>query len=178
MKAPKRIRDLPMLCDRLTIRPSTESDEPAIFAVESEAFGRDSEARMALALIASPQQTLSLVARCDDSVIGHVLLTEIGAPVRALALAPLAVTDKYREMQVGSRLVADALELARKAGYEAVFVLGDNLYYERFGFCSARADPFDVEWQGPHFMALELVPGALKGKKGKLTYPAAFFETV
>ncbi|GIL00560.1 MAG: N-acetyltransferase [Alphaproteobacteria bacterium] len=164
-----------MLCDGLVIAPSTPADEAAIFDVERDAFGRDDEARLALALMAAPAWTLSVVARRRDRVIGHVLLTEIGAPVRAAALAPLAVAAPYREMQVGSRLVADALERARQAGFEAVFVLGDNLYYERFGFSAALATPFAVEWQGPHFMALELVPGALAGKAGRLDYPPAFF---
>lgn len=167
-----------MFCDRLTIEPSSEADEAAIAAVEREAFNRDAEAKMALALIAGPEQTFSIVARCNGSVIGHVLLTEIGAPVRAVALAPLAVAKRFREMQVGSHLVAAAIDRARQAGYEAIFVLGDNLFYERFGFSAALADPFEVAWRGPRFMALELVPGALQGRKGKLAYPAAFFETV
>lgn len=165
-----------MFCDRLKIEPSSEADLAAIFDVEREAFDREAEARLALALIAAPVPTISLVARGGRGVIGHVLMTEITAPVRAMALAPLAVARKYREMQVGSRLVAEAIRCAGSSGYEAVFVLGDNLYYERFGFRSGLADSFDVEWQGPHFMALELAPGALRGRRGKLTYPPEFLE--
>ncbi len=56
-------------------------------------------------------------------------------------------------------------------------MLGDNLYYERFGFSSRLADPFEVGWQGRNFMALELVEGCLAGKSGKLAYPEAFFDS-
>jgi len=162
--------------DRIVIRAARKADAAGIAEAERRAFGRDDEARLALALIAGSARTISVVAACGDTIVGHVLFCEIGAPARALALAPLGVVPEFREMLVGSRLVADGLERARKAGYEAVFVLGDNLYYERFGFSSALADAFDVEWQGPHFMALELVPGALSGKSGTLVYPAVFSE--
>ncbi|MCB1451198.1 MAG: N-acetyltransferase [Nitratireductor sp.] len=164
-----------MLCKKLTIRESADDDASAIVTVQSEAFGRKDEADLSLQLISAPPHTISLVAECNGDIAGHVLLTEIGAPVRAMALAPLAVLPKFREMQVGSILVKAAIEKAKAAGYEAIFVLGDNAYYERFGFVSNKADPFDIKWQGPHFMALELHEGALGGKSGKLHYPEAFF---
>ncbi|MCB1456120.1 MAG: N-acetyltransferase [Nitratireductor sp.] len=164
-----------MLSKRMTIRQSIASDGAAIVTVQSEAFGRTDEADLSMRLISAPPNTISLIAESNGEVVGHVLLTEIGAPVRAMALAPLAVVPQFREMQVGSQLVRAAIDQAREAGYEAIFVLGDNAYYERFGFVSNKADPFDVKWQGPHFMALELREGALGGKAGKLQYPEAFF---
>lgn len=165
-----------MLCDRLTIRPSRPEDQSAILSVERKAFGRKDEARLVDQLIPAPLNTVSLVAECDGLVIGHILLTEIEAPVKALALAPLAVLADYREMQVGSTLVRAAIESARAAGYDAIFVLGDVFYYERFGFSSKLADSFSVRWQGRHFMALELKEDALKGRKGKLEYPEPFLR--
>ena len=165
-----------MLCNRLTIRPSRLEDQPAILGVERKAFGRGAEARLVDQLIPAPCETISLVAECDGRIVGHVLLTEIGAPVRSMALAPLAVLAEYREMLVGSSLVRAAIEAARSGDYDAIFVLGDVLYYERFGFSGKLADPFSVRWQGRHFMALELKEGALKGRSGKLEYPEAFLR--
>lgn len=165
-----------MLCDRVTIRPSRPEDQAGILSVERKAFGRKQEARLVDQLIPAPQYTISLIAECDGRIIGHVLLTEIGAPVKALALAPLAVLAEFREMQVGSRLVRTAIETAKTDGYEAIFVLGDVLYYERFGFSGKLADPFSVRWQGRHFMALELKDGSLKGRRGKLEYPEPFLQ--
>jgi putative acetyltransferase len=160
--------------DKLVVRISTEDDEPEIAAIHRLAFGRDGESELALDLIRSQIETISIVAQCDERVIGHILLTEIAASVRAVILAPLAVDSKYRELQIGSTLVRTALEIAKNAGFEAVFVLGDPLYYERFGFSSQKADPFVVAWQGPHFMAVELRENALAGKGGKLQVPQAF----
>ena len=163
-----------MLCNKLTIRKSKKSDAKAIRSIETKAFGRKAEANLVDQLIPAPDHTISLVAICDGSAIGHILLTEISAPLKALALAPLAVLPDYREMQVGSELVRNAIAQARKSGFEAIFVLGDVLYYERFGFSGKLADPFKVKWQGKHFMALELVDGALSGKQGRLEYPEPF----
>lgn len=165
-----------MLCNRLTIRRSTDADAAAIAIAVTNAFGRPQEAELALSLIDAPDRTISLVADCNGRIVGHVLLTEIGAPARAVALAPLAVEPEFREMQIGVALVREALAQASGAGYEAAFVLGRNAYYERFGFDSRLADRFDVAWQGAHFMALELAPGALAGKSGTLVYPQAFFD--
>ncbi|MEC9342451.1 MAG: N-acetyltransferase [Pseudomonadota bacterium] len=163
-----------MFCDQITLRPSGPSDQDALAQLVTEAFGRPDEAKLTLDLIAAPDWTLSLVAECEGRLVGQVLMSEIGAPVKAAALAPLSVQPRYRELQLGTRLVREAIDATRQAGFEAVFVLGDNLYYERFGFSSALADPFEIAWQGPHFMALELREGALRGKRGQLAYPAAF----
>lgn len=165
-----------MLCEKLVLRHTSKGDRDAIRAVESAAFGRDTEAVLAERLIAGPDHTISLLAECDDRPIGHVLVTEIGAPLKACALAPIGVIGEFREMQVGSTLVRSAIDAARLARFEAMFVLGDVLFYERFGFSSRLADGFDVAWQGPHFMALELLEGALEEKSGRLDYPAAFFS--
>jgi putative acetyltransferase len=159
---------------RIRIRRSKPADLPAIRSLHEQAFGRDAEAALAASLIASRARTLSFVALCGNEIAGHVLLTEIGAPVPAVALAPLAVAAKYREMQIGTALVDAGLGAARAAGYKAAFVLGANPFYERFGFSAALAGRFDAEWSGPHFMALELDDGALRGRRGKLRYPDEF----
>ena len=163
-----------MLCQKLVLRPATAADHKAIRHVETKAYGRKWEANLVDQLVPAPAQTISLVAECDGEVIGHVLLTEIQAPVKALALAPLAVLPQYREMQVGTQLVRGGIEAARSAGFEAIFVLGDVPYHERFGFSAKLADAFKVKWQGRRFMALELAENTLKGKTGKLFYPEAF----
>jgi putative acetyltransferase len=165
-----------MLASKLVIRLAGDEETPLAAKIQRDAFGRDGEAELVRQLVAAPQRTLSILAECGGEAVGHVLVTQIGAPVRAAALAPLGVLPAYREMQVGSELVREAVRQAMKARYAALFVLGDNPFYERFGFSSALADPFEIDWQGPHFMALELKPGALAGKTGRLDYPQAFFS--
>ena len=165
-----------MLCEQLTIRTTKKADLPAVAIIQETAFGRLAEAKLTLDLIGSAARTISVLAECGNKPVGHVLFTEIGAPIPSLALAPLGVLPDYRELQVGTALVKAGLEKARKAGYAAVFVLGDRGYYERFGFTSEKADPFKIDWQGPHFMGLELKEKALARRKGRLVYPEAFFS--
>jgi putative acetyltransferase len=165
-----------MLCNKLKIRASTPKDAKAIRKVETLAFGRKAEANLVDQLIPAPEFTVSLIAECDGKIIGHLLLTEISASVKALALAPLAVVSEFREMQVGSDLVRSGIRIAQENNYDAIFVLGDVFYYERFGFSSNLADPFEIDWQGREFQALELREGALKNKKGRLNYPQPFLD--
>lgn len=165
-----------MLCDNLTIIETTGKEMAAIRAIHEAAFATPAEASLVEALLDADTTTISLMALCDGKPAGHILLSEIGAPIRAAALAPLAVLGTYREMGAGSALVRAALEKARELGFAAIFVLGDPAYYERFGFKAGLARGFDVPWKGRHFMALELEEDALSGKVGKLDYPAAFFS--
>ncbi|MEM7463522.1 MAG: N-acetyltransferase [Pseudomonadota bacterium] len=163
-----------MFCEKLVVRSSKSADMDEIAALHRDGYGRENEADIALMMLYSDTPTLSLVADCDSGVIGHILLTEIQAPVKAMMLSPLAVNGKFRELQVGSTLVRHALKSAAKRKFEAIFVPGDPLFYERFGFSSASADAFSVKWKGPRFLAVELKDNALSSKKGKIEVPEAF----
>ncbi len=163
-----------MFCERLVVRNSKSADMAEIAVLHRDGYGREEEAGLATELIQSATPTLSLVADCDNAVIGHILLTEIRAPMKAMMLTPLAVDGKFRELQVGSTLVRHALKSAAKRKIEAIFVPGDPLFYERFGFSSPKADPFSVKWQGPRFLAVELKDNALSSKKGKIEVPEPF----
>ena len=85
-----------------------------------------------------------------------------------MALAPLAVIPEYREMHVGTNWFAAGIDaLPRPMDMRLIFVLGDVLYYERFGFSSRLADPFEVKWQGQDTSWRWNSPrDALKGKIG------------
>ena len=130
------------------------------------------------ALLSDPADTLSFIAELDNKVIGHILLTAITGPDRALALAPLAILPPWRDMQIGTELVRHALHQAREQGWKSVFVSGQPDYYCRFGFRSHTADCASIDWQGPRFLALELEleKGALENWAGPLGYPDAFSD--
>jgi len=154
-------------------RRSTPSDLPAIQEIESLSYPPQ-ETGLAGSPIATATNSLSLIAEIDGKPVGHILLTEISGPDRALALAPLAVLPAWREMLIGTELVRHALELARQQGWQSVFVFGQPDYYCRFGFRSRTADGAEIAIQGPRFLALELNPGALTEWTGRLNYPEAF----
>ena len=70
-------------------------------------------------------------------------MTRIAAGAgRALLLGPLAVRPAFKNLGIGRRLVAIALEAADKAGAPAVMLVGDEPYYGPLGFKQdpARAD--------------------------------------
>lgn len=69
------------------------------------------------------------------------------------------------------------LEECRRAGYQAVVVVGHADYYPRFGFRRASRFGLRCQFELPDevFLALELQPGALAGG-GELRYAPAFSE--
>jgi predicted N-acetyltransferase YhbS len=113
----------------------------------------------------------------DGRLVGTVRLWNImagtdasGRPVAALLLGPLAV-DPAREGQgIGSALMRHAVKEAARLGHAAILLVGDSEYYERFGFRASLAErlamPGPVERR--RFLALELLPGALRDASGVL----------
>ncbi len=117
--------------------------------------------------------TLALVAVEDDEITGHVLLSPMRAPFKALGLAPLSVLPERQNRGVGAALTMAALARAKAGGWQAVFALGDNAYYERFGFRADLAAAFESPYAGAHFMVAPLL-AALPALSGKVDYAAAF----
>lgn len=158
---------------KVAYRERSVADEPAVRALAASAYGG---AGLAEAVMSAPANALSLVAELDGEVIGYILLTPVGGPERALALAPLAVLPAWRDMQIGTELVRHALALARRQQWRSVFVFGQPDYYCRFGFKSHIADGAMIACQGPRFLAMELQEGALAGWTGSLAYPGAYVD--
>ena len=165
----------------LTIRPETERDRDSIFRVNHLAFRRDDEARLVDALRAGGFVRLSLVARTDAQIVGHILFSELAIEGRdgiisALALAPLAVIPDFQRQGIGSELVRRGLDLCREQNHRIVLVVGHPRFYARFGFLSGLARRLCSPYAGESFMALELVEGALRGVTGAVRYPPAFAD--
>jgi putative acetyltransferase len=148
------------------IRDEMERDWKAIHQVVSAAFGQTAEANLVAALRATGDSVLSLVAEENTQLVGHVMLSKMGAPFPALALAPVSVIPARQRLGIGSALIRKALSRAREDGWAAIFVLGDPAYYERFGFDREAAAGFASPYAGNHFMTLNLVqsPAATTGE--------------
>jgi putative acetyltransferase len=124
---------------------------------------------------------LEYVAIEQKRVVAHALFSRVimengtSAGVRAAALGPVAVMPEGQGIGIGSRLIRESIEACRNDGIEAIVVLGHTTYYPRFGFSSDAAKALESPYaaMGDAFMALELVPGALKGAT-KVAYPPAF----
>lgn len=115
-----------------------------------------------------------VVADLDGMMVGHILLTGLEGPRKALALAPLGVDPEWRDFLIGTELTDRAINAARVEGWHSIFVVGDPVYYGRFGFRADLAGHVETPYPGPAFQALELVPGAVADYRGGVTYPKAF----
>ena len=160
---------------RATYRESTGSDLAAVMTLGTTVYAGKGLSEVLPQL---PANSLSLVAEIDGIIVGHILLTPVEGPDRALALAPHAILPAWRDMLIGTELVRHGLRLARERGWRSVFVYGQPDYYCRFGFKSRTADGAEVSCQGSRFLALELAEAALAGWHGPLDYPEAFRAAV
>ena len=163
----------------MRIRPETSDDAAAIDALNRNAFGGPYEAGLVERLRGQGLAAVSLVGVEEAAIVGHILFSELaveidGRPVRAAALAPMCVRGDCQRRGLGSALVRAGLDEVRALGHHAVIVVGHPEFYPRFGFSSRLAARLDSPFPGDAFMALELVAGALRGTRGKVTYPAAF----
>lgn len=163
-----------MILQKTKFRPCEPEDRYAILALQRRAFGGEGEAELVDALLDGPVECISMVAELDGMIVGHVLLSRLVGPERALALAPLGVDPEWRDFLIGTELTNRAIAKARGEGWHAIFVVGDPVYYGRFGFKADLAGHVGTPYPGPHFMALELVPGAVADYRGDVRYAKAF----
>jgi putative acetyltransferase len=158
------------------VRPATAADHAAIRRVEIAAFGRGDEAGMVEAVRAEGAVLAELVREDGGDIVGHVLFSRMTVtPARFMAgLAPVAVAPQAQGRGIGAALCRAGIESLRGLGAQAVVVLGHPDYYPRFGFSAEAAKLLASPYSGsPAFMALELVPSALR-EPLKVDYPAAF----
>ncbi len=163
------------------IRPEQSGDFDTVRALLLASFGREAEARLVDRLRASGKITTALVAEGKERILGYVVFSRIvadaeGGAVKALALAPLAVAPAFQRLGIGSALVSAGLERCRQEQHTCVLVIGDPIYYARFGFVPATRFglkcPFPAHEKS--FMAIELEPGAFAGASGTVRYGNEF----
>ncbi len=164
----------------IQVRAQTAADDDAVRRLNEAAFPTPAEADLVERLRAEASPVVSLVAEDDGAVIGHILFSPVtlaadnGFP--AMALAPIAVLPGRQREGIGSTLLRSGLDACGKLGCRAIFVLGHADYYPRIGFVPASRHGIHSQYEVPDevFMALELEPGALAGKAGKMRYHEAF----
>lgn len=158
----------------MIIRPETPSDIAHVYNVTAAAFSTNMEARLVDILRADGDLCISLIAESDGEIIGHIALSPMQAPVRALGLGPVAIRPAFQNREIGSKLIKAALKIARNGRIQVVFLLGHAKYYPRFGFSADLAAPFSSPFAGPNFMAKEPEFGCLANRVGKVDYAPAF----
>lgn len=160
----------------VTYVPELPAYDLEIEDINAEAFGPGRFARAAYHIREGGphRRDLSFVALVDGAVVASVLMTPIAAGEgRALLLGPLAVRPAFKNLGIGRKLVAIALEAARKDGWELVILVGDAPYYMPLGF-SKIVPRGQLKMPRPvdpgRLLACELVDGALAGFTGDVVH--------
>jgi putative acetyltransferase len=124
------------------IRPETPADAAAIATVTTAAFlnaphTAHTEAFIVNALRRAGALSVSLVAEQGDELVGHVatspVLVSDGTPGWH-GLGPISVLPALQGQGIGSALMHAALQALRDQGAAGCMLVGDPVYYRRFGF--------------------------------------------
>lgn len=143
---------------KMMIREAAKTDLKAIIEVESQAFGEEEGpviVELVKRLLDDPtaKPFLSLVARDEEGITGHVLFTHAciagHEDVGVSLLAPLAVVPEMQGKGIGGRLIEEGMGLLLAAGVRLVFVLGHPGYYPRYGFKPAGRLGFAAPYPVP-----------------------------
>jgi putative acetyltransferase len=148
------------------------ADAPAVRQLLLDAFPTAGEADLVEQLRADGDCAIELAGASDDVVFGHIMFSVMRAPFRALALAPVAVLPGLQGQGVGTALIRAGHDRAREQGWEAIFVLGEPAYYNRFGYSVADAAGFASPYAGPYFALLALRAGL--PRSGEVQHAPAF----
>lgn len=170
----------------ITIRQENASDRDEVYNVvkssfENEAFSDHDEHNLVNRLRKStafiPQ--LSLVAECENKIVGYILFTEIKVgDACLLALAPVSVLPEMQGKGIGKQLIIEGHKMASQLGYKGCVVLGHDKYYPKFGYKCASHYHIEAPFEVPDecFMAIEFEEGSLSGVQGTVEYAKEFFE--
>ena len=165
----------------MTVAIGLEAPEDVadIYRTNTAAFdGRTEEADLVDALREAGDLILSLVARKEGVVVGHVAFSRLmidtaAGPVGGVALAPVGVLPGCQDEGVGTDLIRTGLAMLAESDEQVVLVVGNPAYYDRFGFSSAVGKRYPGRHSGPHLLALVLGdPSA--APIGPVRYPEAF----
>ncbi len=132
--SPATLSDIPALCDLLAILFTQEADFKPDRAAQSRGLTR---------IINNPDIGLIVVARQDSRVVAMVNLlytvsTALGE--RVALLEDMVVCPALRGSGIGSRLLEQAIELARLNGCKRITLLTDSSnesaqrFYQKHGF--------------------------------------------
>ncbi|MFC3080102.1 GNAT family N-acetyltransferase [Phenylobacterium terrae] len=134
----------------LAILPECPEDSPAAEALIDRAFGPGRHVKVSERVreFATYVPELSFCAFLEGRLVGVVRQWRVRVGDTPVAfLGPLAVETELRGAGYGITLLEKACEAARRAGYAAVVLVGDEPYYARVGFSAAAGAR--IELPGP-----------------------------
>ena len=157
------------------IRETLPTDFDDITHCVFSAFQNEGEVVLVQQLRADNDVMVELVAEQGALIVGHIVVSRLSLKpdlgLRCGGVAPLSVLPSEQSKGIGSRLMDAVIEKSRSLELDALFLLGDPAYYQRFGFqvTGVRSD-----YPAEYFQAFELTPGCLRDGQMKAQYAPAF----
>lgn len=162
----------------IKIREERPGDIAAVRAVNRRAFGQDQESNIVEALRTNGGALLSLVAKVNNEVVGHIMYSplSVDGTVHGAALGPMAVLPEHQRRGIGSKLIEAGNRKLKDSGYPFIIVVGHSDYYPRFGFRPASEYGIKCEWDVPDdvFMVPILDQAKMQGVSGLAKYRDEF----
>jgi predicted N-acetyltransferase YhbS len=133
--------------------PLSEIDPPAVEALLDAAFGADRFSRTAYMLRAGAEAVpeLSFAALDADQLVGTIqcwpiaLETDAGPTALMTLVGPVAVSPEVQRGGIGRQMMGRMLAAADAHGHDALLMIGDPDYYERFfQFSAATTGGWDL----------------------------------
>lgn len=137
-----KLSDRSEMSSNVVIRPERASDVEAIAEITREAFlthphTNHAEQMIINALREAKALAVSLVAEVEVGVVGHAAFSRVTIADGSgdwYTLGPLSVKPGFQRKGIGQALVRNGLEALRQLGARGCVLVGDTMFYGRFGF--------------------------------------------
>ena len=129
---------------------------------------------------------LDLVMEKDGVPVGQnvfvktVIVADSGDEIPVLTMGPICIAPELQGRGCGKLLLDTSLEAAARMGFGAVLLEGNIGFYGKSGFSYAKG--FGIRYHGlpedadtSFFLARELLPGYLKGVRGRYVTPPGYY---
>lgn len=161
--------------NKMIIRDAFPNDFDALANCVSAAFDNEGEVVLVQQLRAYNDVVIELVAEEAGSIVGHVVVSHLSLnpnfSLRYGGVAPLSVVPGHQSTGIGSQLMEMVIDKSRDSGLDAIFLLGDPTYYQRFGF---EITDITNDYPAEFFQAFELTAKCLNNVSAKANHANAF----
>ena len=128
---------------------------------------------------------LDYIVEINGEIIGTIIYShgtlrlDNGGEMDFITFGPVGIRPDYQKNGVGQELIRYSIDRAKDLGYDAIFITGNPIYYNRFGFEAAcKYGIFLDENRNPSeanfFMVNVMTQGTLDGLAGVYVFDPCF----